>query len=217
MAILKIIEYGNPILRQKSKEVIKVSKKIKTLVMDMLDTMYAANGVGLAASQVGQNLRIFVIDVSDPKGPIQPLIFINPKIIKKSGAISSYEGCLSFPKAYTRVRRYKNVMVKAVDINGRTFVKEAKDGELLARAIQHEFDHLDGKLFIDHCRNKFDTNNILKKYNLPLIEDSCLVDEDFLENEIIEYEKKHPEEVEKELEEIRKLELSSKETPESEE
>ena len=131
MSILKIIEYGNPILREKSKEVTKVSKKIKTLIMDMLDTMYSANGVGLAAPQVGENLRIFVIDVSDP--------IVNPKIIKKSGAINSYEGCLSFPKAYTNVRRYANVMVKALDINGRPFVKEARDGELLARAIQHEF------------------------------------------------------------------------------
>ena len=83
MSILKIIEYGNPILREKSKEVIKVSKKIKTLITDMLDTMYHANGVGLAAPQVGENLRIFVIDVSDPSGPINPLVFINPKIIKK--------------------------------------------------------------------------------------------------------------------------------------
>ena len=123
MSILKIIEYGNPILREKSKEVTQISKKIKTLITDMLDTMYHANGVGLAAPQVGENLRIFVIDVSDPNGPINPLVFVNPKIIKKSGAISSYEGCLSFPKAYTVVRRYKNVMVKALDINGRPFVK----------------------------------------------------------------------------------------------
>ena len=154
MSILKIIEYGTPSLREKSKEVIKVSKKIKNLVSDMLETMYHANGVGLAAPQVGQNLRIFVVDVSDPKGPIDPIVFINPKIIKKSGAINSYEGCLSFPQAYTNVRRYKNVMVKALDINGRPFVKEARDGILLARAIQHEFDHLDGILFIDKCIDK---------------------------------------------------------------
>ena len=78
MSILKIIEYGNPILREQSKEVIKISKKIKTLVNDMLETMYHSNGVGLAAPQVGENLRIFVIDVSDPKGPINPIVFINP-------------------------------------------------------------------------------------------------------------------------------------------
>ena len=202
MSILKIIEYGNPILREKSKEVLKVSKKIKTLITDMLETMYSANGVGLAAPQVGQNLRIFVIDVSDPEGPVDPQVFINPKIIKVSGAINSYEGCLSFPKAYTNVRRYANVMIKALDINGRPFIKEAHNGELLARAIQHEFDHLDGKLFIDHCRNRFDTNNVLAKYNLPPVEADKLINEEELENSIVEYEKNHPEEAEKLRKEI---------------
>ena len=206
MSILKIIEYGNPILRQKSKEVTKISKKIKNLIMDMLDTMYHYNGVGLAAPQIGENLRIFVLDVSDPSGPINPLVFINPKIIKKTGAINSYEGCLSFPKAYTNVRRYKNVLVKALDMNGRPFIKEAKDGELLARAIQHEFDHLEGKLFIDHCRNRFEANQVLAKYNLPSIEEDELINEDFLEEEIVEYEKIHPEEVEKRNKEIEELE-----------
>lgn len=194
MSILKIVEYGSPILREKTKEVSKISKKIKTLITDMLDTMYHANGVGLAAPQVGVNLKIFVLDVSDPKGPIDPMVFVNPKIIKKSGAINSYEGCLSFPQAYTDVRRYKNVMVKALDINGRPFVKEARDGELLARAIQHEFDHLEGRLFIDHCRNRFDTNNVLAKFNLPSIEEEYLINEDFLEEEIVEWEKTHPKE-----------------------
>ncbi len=202
MSILKIVEYGNSVLRAPTKEVSKVSKKIKNLITDMLDTMYQANGVGLAAPQVGESLKIFVIDVSDPNGPINPLVFINPKIIKKSGAINSYEGCLSFPKAYTNVRRYANVMVKALDINGRPFIMEAKDGELLARAIQHEFDHLEGKLFIDHCRNRFDANNVLAKYNLPPVDDSYLIDEDFLEKEICEYEKNHPEEVQKRNKEI---------------
>ena len=206
MSILKIIEYGNPILREKSKEVTKISKKIKNLIMDMLDTMYHANGVGLAAPQVGENLRIFVIDVSDPSGPIDPLVFVNPKIIKKSGAISSYEGCLSFPKAYTTVRRYANVMVKALDINGRPFIKEARDGELLARAIQHEFDHLDGKLFIDHCRNRFAADNVLKKYNLAPIEIDKLIDEPELEEEIVAWEKAHPKEFEEQQKEIEELE-----------
>ena len=201
MSILKIIEYGNPLLREQSKEVGKISKKVKNLITDMLETMYHANGVGLAAVQVGVLSRIFVIDVSDPNGPINPQVFINPKIIKKSGAINSYEGCLSFPKAYTNSRRYKNVTVKALDINGRPFIKEAKDGELLARAIQHEFDHLDGKLFIDHCRNRFEANEVLKKYNLPAIEEDKLIDEDFLEEEIVEFEKNHPKEVEEQRKE----------------
>lgn len=208
MSILKIIEYGNPILREKTKEVTKISKKVKNLITDMLDTMYQANGVGLAAPQVGENLRIFVIDVSDPSGPINPLVFVNPKIIKKSGAMNSYEGCLSFPKAYTVVRRYSNVMIKALDINGRPFIKEARDGELLARAIQHEFDHLDGKLFIDHARNRFEADEVLKKYNLPPIEVDKLIDEPELEEAIINWEKENPQKAQELRKEIEDLENS---------
>ena len=177
MAIRKIVKYGTESLRQPSKEVHKVSQKIKNLVQDMLDTMYSQNGVGLAAPQIGENLRIFVIDVSTGNEPLNPMVFINPKIIKKSGACLSNEGCLSFPEAYTEVRRYANVMVKALDINGRSFVMEAKDGTLLARAIQHEFDHLDGILFIDHCINRFEAEEVLKKYNLPPLQLEKLLEE----------------------------------------
>ena len=184
MAILKIVKYGDEVLRRKSKEISKISKKIKILAEDMLDTMYANDGVGLAAPQVGQNLRMFVIDVSSGDEPLNPMIFINPKIIKKSGAINSNEGCLSFPKAYTDVRRYANVMVKAQDLNGKPFVIEAKDGTLLARALQHEFDHLDGILFIDHSRNIFDTITVLEKNGLPSIEQDKILDEPELEEMI---------------------------------
>ena len=184
MAILKIVKYGDEVLRRKSKEISKISKKIKILAEDMLDTMYANDGVGLAAPQVGQNLRMFVIDVSSGDEPLNPMIFINPKIIKKSGAINSNEGCLSFPKAYTDVRRYANVMVKAQDLNGKPFVIEAKDGTLLARALQHEFDHLDGILFIDHSRNIFDTIAVLEKNGLPSIEQDKILDEPELEEMI---------------------------------
>ena len=156
MSIRKVLRYGEKSLREPSKEVHKVSQKIKVLVDDLLDTMYAQNGVGLAAPQVGENYRIFVIDVSTNEEPLNPMVFINPKIIKKSGACISHEGCLSFPEAFTDVRRYANVMVKAMDRNGRSFVLEAKDGTLLARCIQHEFDHLNGILFIDHLINRFD-------------------------------------------------------------
>ena len=189
MAILKILKYGDPVLRQKSKEVSKISKKIRTLIENMLDTMYAANGVGLAAPQVGENLRIFVIDVSAENEPYRPLVFVNPKIIKKEGAICVKEGCLSFPEAYTNVRRYSDVRVKALDINGKPFVMDAKDGELLAYAIQHENDHLDGILFIDHSRNIFETTEILKKYNLPQIENEKLRNEEELEKIILQKEK----------------------------
>ncbi len=184
MAIKRVLKYGEKTLREPSKEVHKVSRKITDLVQDLLDTMYAQNGVGLAAPQIGVNYRVFVIDVSTDKEPLNPIVFINPKIIKKSGAIVSNEGCLSFPEAYTDVRRYKNVMVKAIDEKGRPFTIEATDGCLLARAIQHEFDHLNGVLFVDHCINRFETENILKKYNLPELDPERLVSEPELEKEL---------------------------------
>lgn len=184
MTIRNILKYGEKSLREPSKEVHKVSKKISELVHDLLETMYAKNGVGLAAPQIGVNYRVFVIDVSSNDEPLQPLVFINPKIIKKSGAIISNEGCLSFPEAYTDVKRYKNVTVKALDINGKPFVMEGKDGTLLARAMQHEFDHLDGILFIDHCVNRFESDNILKKYDLPPVDTDRLVNEPELDKEL---------------------------------
>ncbi|MBQ2644178.1 peptide deformylase [bacterium] len=186
MAIRKILKYGDPLLRQKSKEVSKISKKIQTLAEDMLDTMYANNGVGLAAPQVGELLRMFVIDVSTPKEKYNPIVLINPKIIKKSGAVACNEGCLSFPEVYTDVRRYKNVTVKALDIKGKPFIIEGKDGELLARALQHEFDHLDGILFIDHVRNRFEADKKLEEKGLPPVQADKLIDETELENIIAE-------------------------------
>ena len=190
MAIRKVVRYGEQTLRQPSKEVHKVSQKIKNLVQDMLDTMYSQNGVGLAAPQIGENLRIFVIDVSTGNEPLNPRVFINPKIIKKSGACISHEGCLSFPEAFTDVKRYEYVMVKALDTNGRPFVLEAKEGSLLARAIQHEFDHLDGILFIDHSINRFEAEEVLKKFNLPPLEVDKLLDEPELTEKINELKAK---------------------------
>lgn len=184
MTVRKIVKYGAPSLREKSKEVHKISKKVQNLIDDLYDTMYATNGVGLAAPQIGENLRIFVIDVgTDPK-TMNPITFINPKIIKKEGAINSYEGCLSFPDAYTNVRRYKSVKIKALDIKGKPFILEVTDGSLLARAIQHEFDHLDGILFIDHCRNRFDADKILAEKGLGGVDSNYLLDEKELEEEI---------------------------------
>ncbi len=183
MSVKKIVKYGTPSLREKSKEVHKISKKIQILVEDLYDTMYAANGVGLAAPQLGENLRIFVVDTgTDPK-TMNPITFINPKIIKKEGAVNSYEGCLSFPDAYTNVRRYKYVKVKALNIKGKPFIIEAEDS-LLARAIQHEFDHFDGILFIDHCRNRFEADKILTEKGLNPVEADYLLDEKELEEEI---------------------------------
>lgn len=184
MTVRKVVKYGVPSLREKSKEVHKISKKIQILVDDLYDTLYATNGVGLAAPQIGENYRIFVIDVgTDPK-TMNPITFINPKIIKKEGAVNSYEGCLSFPEAYTNVRRYKYVKVKALDIKGKPFVMEAGEGSLLARCIQHENDHLDGILFIDHCRNRFEANKALAEKGLPAVDEAKLIDEPELEEEI---------------------------------
>ena len=184
MSIKKVLHYGEPSLREKSKEVHKVSKKISDLVRDLFDTMYAQNGVGLAAPQIGVNLRVFVIDASTKEEPMEPMVFINPKIIKKSGAVVSQEGCLSFPEAYTDVVRYQNVMVKATNEHGKQFVLEAKDGSLLARCIQHENDHLDGILFIDHCMNRFEAEEVLKKHNLPSVEIDKLIDEEELKSQL---------------------------------
>ena len=203
MSIRKVVKYGQDSLRQPSKEVHKVSQKIRNLVQDLIDTMYSQNGVGLAAPQIGENYRVFVIDVSTGNEPLNPIVFINPKIIKKSGACLSHEGCLSFPEAYTDVRRYANVMIKALDSNGRSFVMEAKDGSLLARAIQHEFDHLDGILFVDHCVNRFEAEEVLKKFNLPSLQLEKLIDEpelaeavDKLKEELLKKEKEEKKETE---------------------
>ena len=184
MGVRKILVYGDETLRKESKEVHKVSSKIKLLAKDLKDTMYAANGVGLAAPQIGENLRVFIIDVSEEDEPHNPILFINPKIIQKSGATNSYEGCLSFPDAYTNVRRYEYVKVKAYDINGRPFLMEAFEGTLLARAIQHEFDHLNGILFIDHARNRFEADKELIEKNLLPIDVEKLIDEPELEEAI---------------------------------
>ena len=184
MAVRKILRFGDEFLRGKAKDVHKVSRKIQDLVTDLLDTMYANNGVGLAAPQIGEGYRVFVVDVSTGDEPLNPLVFINPKIIKKSGATISREGCLSFPEAFTDVRRYSDIMVKAMDRKGRSFVLDVKDGTLLARCIQHENDHLDGVLFVDHAINRFEAEEELEKHNLPALEVENMLEEPELQEEI---------------------------------
>ena len=184
MAVRKILRFGDEFLRGKAKDVHKVSRKIQDLVTDLLDTMYANNGVGLAAPQIGEGYRVFVVDVSTGDEPLNPIVFINPKIIKKSGATISREGCLSFPEAFTDVRRYSDIMVKAMDRKGRSFVLDVKDGTLLARCIQHENDHLDGVLFVDHAINRFEAEEELEKHNLPALEVENMLEERELQEEI---------------------------------
>ncbi len=142
MAIRNLRVEGDPILRKISKEVKEVTPKIQELIDDMLETMYEANGVGLAAPQVGVLKRVVTIDVGEG-----PLVMINPKIIKKSGAQTGDEGCLSVPGKTGTVTRPNEVTVRFMDEEGDWY--ELEGTELLARAICHECEHLDGRLYID--------------------------------------------------------------------
>ncbi len=144
MAIRNIRTEGDEVLRKRSKEVAVIDQKIKDLVEDMIDTMYHAEGVGLAAPQVGILKRIAVIDVYDDTGV---KVLINPKIIREEGEQFEVEGCLSVPERAGTVRRPAKVWVEALNEHGEIYVVEGED--LLARALCHEIDHLDGVLFID--------------------------------------------------------------------
>ena len=147
MAILEILEFPDPRLRTIAKNVTLVDDSIRSLINDMIETMYEANGVGLAATQVDHHLRIVVIDVSDERD--QPLVFINPEVAVPEGPDHEYdEGCLSVPGFYETVSRPENVVVNALDREGKSF--EMTPTGLLAVCIQHELDHLNGKLFVDY-------------------------------------------------------------------
>ncbi len=146
MSILTILEFPDERLRKKAADVKTVDGNVKQLVGDMLETMYDAKGIGLAATQVNVQQRIVVIDVSEEKDT--PLCLINPEIIEKSGIEESEEGCLSVPGFFEKVKRAEHITVKALDREGKPFQLEADD--LLAVCIQHELDHLEGKLFVDY-------------------------------------------------------------------
>lgn len=146
MSILTILEFPDERLRKKASAVESVDKSIQKLVDDMLETMYSAKGVGLAATQVNVQKRIIVIDVSENKD--QPLCLINPEIIEKDGEKISEEGCLSVPTFYEKINRAEHIKVRALDKNGDSF--EFTATELLAVCVQHELDHLEGKLFVDY-------------------------------------------------------------------
>lgn len=146
MAQLTILEFPDPRLRTKAVPVERVDDALRDFIGSMLETMYAANGIGLAATQVNFHQRLLVIDVSDERD--QPMVFINPEILAREGEEETEEGCLSVPGTYEKVRRAEHVRVRAMDRRGITFELDA-DG-LLAVCIQHEIDHLDGKLFVDY-------------------------------------------------------------------
>ena len=144
--ILKIVKYPEPVLSQPGEPVTEFDNELRKFVADMFETMYAAQGIGLAAPQVGVAKRVTVIDLSMGKDPKQKLVLINPEITFSEGRQYEEEGCLSFPDIREKVVRAFKVKIRAQDENGKWF--EMEGGELLSRAFQHEIDHLDGMLFI---------------------------------------------------------------------
>ena len=161
MALRQILIEPNEILRQKSHEVESVTKDIQILMDDMLETMYAAPGIGLAAIQIGIPKRIIVLDIEQKEGKKNPLFFINPEIIKKSKNLSTYEeGCLSVPGQFAEIDRPEKCHIKYLDYYGQS--KELKVEGMLATCIQHEMDHLEGILFIDYL-SKLKKSMIVKK------------------------------------------------------
>ncbi|HEY9040807.1 MAG TPA: peptide deformylase [Rheinheimera sp.] len=146
MAVLQVLHFPDERLRTVAKPVDNITAEIEQLVTDMLDTMYDENGIGLAATQVDVHKRVVVIDISEDRN--EPMVFINPEITSRSGETSYEEGCLSVPQNYAKVERAAEVTVKAQDRDGNWFELHA-DG-LLAICLQHELDHLLGKLFIDY-------------------------------------------------------------------
>jgi len=150
MAYVDIVIYPDPVLREKAEPIEKVDEGILKLIDDMVDTMYGApgTGIGLAANQVGKPVRLVVIDLRAPEYKHGLLVLINPEIVAASGEITYQEGCLSLPEFFATTKRYEEVTVRALDRNEQPMEIQATG--LLSVALQHEIDHLDGKLFIDY-------------------------------------------------------------------
>jgi peptide deformylase len=146
MALRTILEFPDPRLRTKAQPVTHFDAAVGTLVDDMLETMYAAPGIGLAATQIDVHKRVIVIDLS--KEHNDPLVLVNPEILSREGEASTEEGCLSVPGIFDEVKRAAKVRVRAQDRSGNTFERDYED--ILAVCIQHEMDHIDGKLFVDY-------------------------------------------------------------------
>ncbi len=148
MSVLKIVKYGHPILRQVAQPVTQIDPALKQLVEDMFETMRDADGIGLAGPQVGKSIRLFVVDVTPITEGFPPMTFINPEILSAHGMGPYTEGCLSIPGVSAEVARPEKVEIRYTDIDGKT-VQGVAEG-ILARVIQHELDHLNGRLFIDY-------------------------------------------------------------------
>jgi peptide deformylase len=146
MALLPILRFPDPRLHTKAKPVVAVDAGIRKLAADMAETMYAAPGIGLAATQVDVHQRVLVIDISEDKSQLQ--VFINPEILSREGECEGEEGCLSVPGIYETVKRSERVKVRALNLDGQPF-ELAADG-LLAVCLQHEMDHLEGKVFVEY-------------------------------------------------------------------
>ena len=156
MALMEVLRFPNPVLRKKCEKVETVDEEIKKIVRDMAETMYAENGIGLAAPQVGISKRIFVVDVDE-----ELITVINPEISVSGEKEIMEEGCLCLPKVSVEIERLSNAQVKGLDIEGKEILIEA--GDLLARALQHETDHLNGMLIIDHL-SKVKRDMVVKKF-----------------------------------------------------
>jgi peptide deformylase len=144
--ILKIVKYPEPVLQQPGEPVSEFNSELRKLVADLFETMYASQGIGFAAQQVGVAKRVAVIDLSQAKDPAQKLVLVNPEVIFQEGKQYEEEGCLSFPDIREKVSRAAKVRIRAQDEKGKWFEMDGE--ELLSRAFQHEIDHLDGMLFI---------------------------------------------------------------------
>lgn len=148
--IRPILKYGDSVLHDRARPVDRITPEIETLIDDMIETMYAAPGVGLAAPQVGQPIRLFVVDVSVGRDPGGLLVMLNPEIVERDGMQLEEEGCLSVPGFEATVVRPSRVIIKGLNRNGEEYQREGTG--LLARAFQHEMDHLDGQLFVERLR-----------------------------------------------------------------
>ena len=148
MALLEIVKYPNAVLETPGEPVVAFDEKLKKLVADMFETMYAARGVGLAAPQVGVARRLFVMDCSGGEDPRQRVALVNPEVLRVEGEQTGDEGCLSFPGVFFAVKRSLRAVVRAQDVSGETF--ELDGMELTARCMLHETDHCDGIVFISH-------------------------------------------------------------------
>jgi peptide deformylase len=148
MSILEIVKYGNPILTKKAEKIINLDRQTEELAQNMVQTMYAAPGIGLAAPQINESKRLITVDLSVGENSQNLIVLINPELISQEGEIINQEGCLSIPEISENVARAYRVIVKGIDLKGNEKTVEAEG--LLARVLCHEIDHINGKLFIDH-------------------------------------------------------------------